>query len=106
MKKIFAILLSMLLVLSLAACSGGSEEATAESGNAQPAADPNQFGGDLLAKIQAQQSGEGSGGKGWQEVDESEGFGPYRTRKSCWRFWRAATFPPMRSPLRRPQNLW
>ena len=32
MKKIFAILLSMLLVLSLAACSGGSEEATAESG--------------------------------------------------------------------------
>ena len=81
MKKIFAILFSLLLVLSLAACSGGSEEATAESGNAQPAADPNQFGGDLLARLQAQQSGEGSGGKGWQEVDESEGFGAYRTEE-------------------------
>jgi len=78
MKKIFAILFSLLLVLSLAACSGGSEEATAESGNAQPAADPNQFGGDLLARLQAQQGGESSG---WQEVDESEGFGAYRTEE-------------------------
>ena len=91
MKKLLALLLSLLLVLSLAACSGGSEEATAESGNAQPAADPNQFGGDLLAKIQSQQGGEGSGGKaaagantsgaGWQEVDQSEGFGAYRTEE-------------------------
>ena len=91
MKKLLALLLSLLLVLSLAACSGGSEEATAESGNAQPAADPNQFGGDLLARLQAQQNGEGSGGEaaagantsgaGWQEVDQSEGFGAYRTEE-------------------------
>ena len=91
MKKLFAMILSALLVLSLAACSG--EEAPAQSGEA---ADPNQFGGDLLAKIQSQQGGEGSGGEaaagagadsastggaGWQEVDQSEGFGAYRTEE-------------------------
>ena len=91
MKKLLALLLSLLLVLSLAACSG--EEAPAQSGEA---ADPNQFGGDLLARLQAAQGGEGSGGEaaagagadgantsgaGWQEVDQSEGFGPYRTEE-------------------------
>ena len=88
MKKIFAILLSMLLVLSLAACGSEAADAPAQSGEA---ADPNQFGGDLLARIQAQQNGEGSGGEaaagantsgaGWQEVDQSEGFGAYRTEE-------------------------
>ena len=88
MKKIFAIMLSALLVLSLAACGSEAADAPAQSGEA---ADPNQFGGDLLAKIQAQQGGEGSGGEaaagantsgaGWQETDQSEGFGPYRTEE-------------------------
>ena len=61
MKKLFAILFSLLLALSLAACGGGNEETPAESGGSQTA-DPNSFGGDLLAKIQAGQSA------GWQEV--------------------------------------
>ena len=88
MKKIFAILLSMLLVLSLAACGSEAADAPAQSGEA---ADPNQFGGDLLARLQAAQGGEaaaGAGadgantsGAGWQEVDQSEGFGAYRTEE-------------------------
>ena len=86
MKKLLALLLSLLLVLSLVGCSG--EEAPAQSGEA---ADPNQFGGDLLARLQAAQGGEGSGGEaaagantsgaGWQETDQSEGFGAYRTEE-------------------------
>ena len=89
MKKLLALLLSLLLVLALAACSGEAAEAPAPSGG--QTADPNQFGGDLLARIQAQQNGEGSGGEaaagantsgaGWQEVDQSEGFGAYRTEE-------------------------
>ena len=89
MKKLLALLLSLLLVLALAACSGEAAEAPAPSGG--ETADPNQFGGDLLARIQAQQNGEGSGGEaaagantsgaGWQEVDQSEGFGAYRTEE-------------------------
>ena len=88
MKKLLALLLSLLLVLALAACGSEAADAPAQSG--EPA-DPNQFGGDLLARIQAQQNGEGSGGEaaagantsgaGWQEVDESEGFGAYRTEE-------------------------
>ena len=89
MKKLLALLLSLLLVLALAAC--GSEAADAPDQSGGEAADPNQFGGDLLAKIQSQQGGEGSGGEaadgantsgaGWQEVDQSEGFGAYRTEE-------------------------
>ena len=88
MKKLLALLLSLLLVLALAACGSEAADAPAQSGEA---ADPNQFGGDLLARIQAQQNGEGSGGEaaagantsgaGWQEVDQSEGFGAYRTEE-------------------------
>ena len=78
MKKLLALLLSLLLVLALAACGSEAADAPAQSGEA---ADPNQFGGDLLAKIQAVQSGKGSDGAGWQETDQSEGFGPYRTEK-------------------------
>jgi len=88
MKKLLALWLSLLLVLALAACGSEAADAPAQSGEA---ADPNQFGGDLLARIQAQQNGEGSGGEaaagantsgaGWQEVDQSEGFGPYRTEE-------------------------
>ena len=88
MKKLLALLLSLLLVLALAACS---EEAALPGGGSGQTADPNQFGGDLLAKIQSQQGGEGSGGEaaagantsgaGWQEVDQSEGFGAYRTEE-------------------------
>ena len=78
MKKIFAILFSLLLVLALAAC--GSEAAEAPSAESAAAA-AAQFGGDLLARLKAQQSGEASDSAGWQEVDESEGFGPYRTEE-------------------------
>jgi len=71
MKKLLALLLSLLLILSLAGCSG--EETPDQSG--VEAADPNQFGGDLLERIQA---GEAAG---WQEVDQSEDFGIYRTEE-------------------------
>ena len=74
MKKLFAILFSLLLLLSLTACGGGNEETPAESGGSQTA-DPNSFGGDLLAKIQAGQSA------GWQEVTEDQPFGQYHTEE-------------------------
>ena len=74
MKKLFAILFSLLLALSLTACGGGNEETPAESGGSQTA-DPNSFGGDLLAKIQAGQSA------GWQEVTEDQPFGQYHTEE-------------------------
>ena len=89
MKKLLALWLSLLLVLALAAC--GSEAADVPAQNGGEAADPNQFGGDLLARLQAAQGGEGSGGEaaagantsgaGWHEVDQSEGFGAYRTEE-------------------------
>ena len=93
MKKLLALWLSLLLVLALAACGSEAADAPAQSGEA---ADPNRFGGDLLARLQAAQGGEGSDGEaaagagadgantsgaGWQEVDQSEGFGAYRTEE-------------------------
>ena len=72
MKKLIALLLTVLLTLTLAACGG---ENAAQSGTEGQPADGGQFGGDLLERIQA---GEAAG---WQEVDQSEGFGAYRTEE-------------------------
>lgn len=72
MKKLIALLLTVLLTLTLAACGG---ENAAQSGTEGQPADGGQFGGDLLERIQA---GEAAG---WQEVDQSEDFGIYRTEE-------------------------
>ncbi len=70
MKKLFAILLSMLLVLSLAACSG--EETPSPSGDAGQTADAGEIGGSLPENL-----ADGS----WQQVDEDEPFGQYHTEE-------------------------
>ena len=72
MKKLIALLLTVLLTLTLAACGG---ENAAQSGTEGQPADGGQFGGDLLAKIQAGQSA------GWQEVTEDQPFGQYHTEE-------------------------
>lgn len=68
MKKWIILLLTVLLTLTLAACGGEETPASGNSGAMQ-------FGSELLERIQA---GEAAG---WQEVDESEGFGAYRTEE-------------------------
>jgi len=97
MKKLFAVLLSLLLALSLAACGGGgeetpgessrgSEETSAKSSGGSPTAAPAQFGGDLLARLQAGQSG------GWQEVTEDEPFGQYHTEEELLAMLKSGDF--------------
>ena len=70
MKKLFAILLSMLLVLSLASCSG--EGTPSPSGDAGQTADAGEIGGSLPENLE-----DGS----WKQVDEDEPFGQYHTEE-------------------------
>ena len=83
MKKLFAMILSALLALSLTACSDEATGNTAQSGNDGKTVE-DAFGGDFLARLEAAQSGKASDSEnsaGWQEVDGDVPFGQYHTEE-------------------------